>query len=169
MAEGRPDAALDAAREACGTEPTFRTEGFRWGWPLALEAAIQVGRSDLTGSLLGLVADAPKGHVPPYLRAQLAHYRALRDAAEGRHDTVEPDLRSAIEILAKLGYPYQLARTQADLARWLMIVQRAGEAEPLLAAASEVFTRLGAQPDLDRARALMSIPASSAADQLATS
>jgi class 3 adenylate cyclase/tetratricopeptide (TPR) repeat protein len=168
MAEDRPDAALAVAREACGAEPNFRTEGFRWGWPLALEAAIRTERSDEIKALLALVAEAPKGHVPPYLQAQLAHYRALYNATEGRHETVEADLRSAIEILAKLGYPYWLARTQADLARWLMTMQRAGEADPLLADVVEVFTRLGAQPDLDRARALMSIVASSAADQPVT-
>jgi hypothetical protein len=95
---------------------------------------------------------------------QLARYHALHNAAEGRHETVEADLRSAIEILAKLDYPYWLARTQADLARELITQDRAVDAEPLLAAAIEIFTRLGAKPDLQSAQSLMSIPTSSVAE-----
>ncbi|MEJ7708068.1 MAG: hypothetical protein WKF82_12855 [Nocardioidaceae bacterium] len=71
-------------------------EGFRLGWPLALEASLAAGRLDDAQHLLALVADAPKGHVPPYLRAQLARYTALVHAAQDQHDTVEADLRQAI-------------------------------------------------------------------------
>jgi class 3 adenylate cyclase/tetratricopeptide (TPR) repeat protein len=151
----QPELALENAQQAVDlvvAEQGLRSEGFRWGWPQAIEAALTLERFDKVGELLALVADAPRGHVPPYLRAQLAHYRGLRDAALGRHDTVEADLNTAVRLLEGLGYPYWLARAQADLAHWLISQDRRDDAEPLLAAAGETFTRLGAQPELDKLR-----------------
>jgi tetratricopeptide (TPR) repeat protein len=156
LAAGDPDHALQTAGEATRSSLGFRTEGFRWAWPLALEAALAADRLDDAGQLLALVREAPKGHVPPYLKAQLARYTALLDAAQHRHDTVEADLREAITILTDLNYTYWLARAQADLAAWLTTQHRPDDAQPLLAAATDTFTRLGAQPDLDKARATAS-------------
>jgi tetratricopeptide (TPR) repeat protein len=153
---GNPEDALANAGEEARNYLGFRTEGFRWAWPLALEAALAAGRLDDAAGLLAPVADAPVGHVPPYLRAQLARYTALLNAARHQDDTVEADLRQAITILTDLDYAYWLARAEADLADWLITRHRPDDAEPLLAAATDTFSRLGAQPDLDRTRATAS-------------
>jgi len=159
MTQGAPDRAFVAATVAFENSFGMRAEGFRFGWPLALEASLAAGRLDDAEHLLVMVADAPKGHVPPYLRAQLARYTALVHAAQNQHDTVEADLRDAIASLTELGYPYWLACTQADLARWLITQGRPGEAEPLLAAAIDTFTHLRAQPDLDKTLSLVTADA----------
>jgi tetratricopeptide (TPR) repeat protein len=125
-------------------------DGFKLGWPLALEAALADGSLQEAADLLSLVSEAPKGHVPPYLRSQLARYRARLNAAQGRHENVEADLRQAIAVLTDLGSPYWLAQAQADYARWLVAQGRTDEARPLVSHAQATFTELGAQPDLDR-------------------
>jgi hypothetical protein len=153
---GNPEDALEVAGEEARHSLGFRTDGFRWAWPLALQAALAAGRLDDAAQLLALVGGAPKGHVPPYLQAQLARYTALLNAAHHQHDTVEADLRQAISAFADLDYAYWLARAEADLAAWLITQDRHDEAEPLLAAATDTFSRLGAQPDLDRTRATAS-------------
>ncbi|MGI8675614.1 MAG: tetratricopeptide repeat protein [Nocardioidaceae bacterium] len=155
LAQGRLDAALAAAGSAV-REGVLRqgllSHRSRLAWPIAMDAALAADMLDEAESLLALVGDAPRGHVPPYLRAQLARYRALVAAARGQHEDVEAGLRRAIDGFRELGYPYWLARVQADLAQWLSGQGREGEAEPLLTEAMDTFTRLGAQPDLDRLR-----------------
>ncbi|MBA2532211.1 MAG: AAA family ATPase [Nocardioidaceae bacterium] len=155
LAQGRLDAALAAAGSAV-REGVLRqgllSHRSRLAWPIAMDAALAADMFDEAESLLALVGDAPRGHVPPYLRAQLARYRALVAAARGQHEDVEADLRRAIDGFRELGYPYWLARVQADLAQWLSGQGREGEAEPLLTEAMDTFTRLGAQPDLERLR-----------------
>jgi hypothetical protein len=159
LAFGDPHRALVAAEQAAFSGVRLRSEGFRWGWPLAMEGALAADRSDDAVRLLGSVGDAPRGHVPPYLRAQLARYTALLNTARDQHDTVEADLREAITILTDLDYAYWLARAQADLAGWLTTQHRSDEAEPLLAAATATFIRLGARPDLDKARGVPRVSA----------
>ncbi|MBA3281744.1 MAG: tetratricopeptide repeat protein, partial [Acidimicrobiia bacterium] len=154
LASGSPDRVLAAAEQATRLSTGVRGEGFRFSWPLAVEAALAAHRLDDAARLLALVGDAPKGHVPPYLRAELARYTALLHAAHGDHDTVQADLRRALSILTDLDYPYWLARTQADLASWLSDRNRPDEAQPLLTEAADTFTRLGARPDLDKTLAL---------------
>jgi tetratricopeptide (TPR) repeat protein len=152
MALGAPENALAAGEAATRTSMGMRVEGFRWGWPLAMEAALSADRADAAAELLRLVGDEAPGHVPPFLRAQLARYTALVHAGQNQHDTVEADLRRAITILTDLGYVYWLARARADLAGWLAAHGRSDEAAPLLTDAVDCLTRLGARPDLDRIR-----------------
>jgi hypothetical protein len=115
-----------------------------------MEAALAADRLEDAAGLLALVGAAPKGHVPSYLRAQFARYTALLNAAHNHHDTVEVDLRQAITILTDLDYAYWLARAQADLAAWLVTRNRTDEAQSLLGAATDTFTRLALNPTLTR-------------------
>jgi class 3 adenylate cyclase/tetratricopeptide (TPR) repeat protein len=138
----------------------LRTKGrfsslFRLAWPLAVESALAAGDRDETRPLLALVEDAPIGHVPPYLRAQLARLLALL-AATGDGEGTEKGLRSSILTFGDLGYAYWRARAQSDLAGWLNDQGRVEEAAPLLAEAADVFRRVGAAPDLGRLEALRS-------------
>ncbi len=152
----QPSLALPTATEA--VRAAFRDEGFpadvfRQGWPLALEVAINDGHFEEASELLSIVADAPKGHVPPYLRSQLARYTARLNARRGHHETVKQDFRRAAAILTELGYPFWLAQTQTDYARWLIEQGSSDEAERLFTEAEDTFERLGAKPHLDRLRA----------------
>jgi class 3 adenylate cyclase/tetratricopeptide (TPR) repeat protein len=157
---GRSDEAASTA--ASGAHRAFRGQGmlsdeFRLAWPLALEAAVLAQRSDTVASLVALVSDAPNAHRPPYIKAQLARLQALSRSAAGDHATVEPELRRSVGLFDDLGHPYWRARTQVDLGRWLIDQQRGDEAAAMLGEATEVFTRLRAQPDLARVEALHAV------------
>jgi tetratricopeptide (TPR) repeat protein len=159
LAEGRPDEALQTARGTVhDAYPVLRmhNDGIRLGWPLALEAALAAGDLDAADQLLAMVTDAPRGHVPPYLWAQQAHYRALTRAARADSTDVETDLRHAIDALHGMGYPYWTARAQADLGRWLIAQGRTDDAGPLLTESVSTFSRLGAELDLQKTQPLVS-------------
>ena len=154
----RPREAADAAGRVA--RDVFRTDGqysgrFRLAWPLAVESALAAGDVDEARALLALVEEAPTGHVPPYIRAQLARLRALL-ASTGDGEGTETGLQSSIRMFRGLGYAYWLARAQADHAFWLLDRGRAEDAEPLLTEAADVFSRVGAAPDLSRIQGLRS-------------
>ena len=118
-------------------------ESVRQAWPDALQAALALGRIRDAAALLALLSRRPLGHVPPYMRAQLSRYRALIDAAEDHHDAVQADLAAAIDGFQQLGYPYARAVAQADLAAWLMVAGRAGDAALLRDQATATLESLG--------------------------
>jgi hypothetical protein len=89
------------------------------------------------------------------MRAHLALAHARLALAEGRGDEVEPNLQTAIDGFTELGYPYDLAVAQTELASWLAAQDRAEEAGALVAQAIDTFTALRALPDLDRAQTLL--------------
>ncbi len=132
-----------------------RTDSFRQLWPDMLDAALTVARLDEADGLLTLVADRPIGHVPPFVRAQLARYRARIAAARGRLERVDADFEVAEQMLRDLAYPYWLARTQLDHAAWLLQQGRSEVAERGVTEAAEALQRLGAEPALVHARELM--------------
>jgi tetratricopeptide (TPR) repeat protein len=129
-------------------------EGPRQLWPDAFDAALALDRLDRAEELIALLAAQPRGHVPPFLRAQLANARGRLAAAKDDRDAAEPALREAIQGFAALGMPYWLARARGDLAAWLLGQGRADEAGPLLDEAATTLQRLGAAPALARVLAL---------------
>ncbi len=157
LAEGHAEQALEQGQrtlaEAIKTLGPSN-ESVRNAWPDTLDAAIELGHLDAARELLALLADQPPGHIPPYLRAQLARGRALTNAAEGQHDTVEADLNAVIDGFRSLGYPYWLARAQTDLAACLIEQHRESGAVQLLGEATATLETLGAAPALARARNL---------------
>lgn len=160
-AEGNPDQALAHGLPALQTAIDTlgaAVDAVRDCWPHTLHAALTLARHDDAHQLLGLLADRPPGHVPPYLRAHLARGRALLNAAENRHDTVQADLQTAIDAFAKLGYPYWHAVAQTDLAAWHTEYHQADQAGPLLEQAIATLTPLRAAPALTRAHALTGNP-----------
>ena len=165
--EGQPEQAL-----AHGL-PTLQTvidtqgpavEAVRDCWPQVLQAALALARHQDARQIIGLLADRPPGHVPPSLRAHLARGRALLNAAEGRPDTVQADLQTAIDAFAKLAYPYWHAVTQTDLAAWHTDHHQPDQAGPLLEQAIAILTPLRAAPALTRAHALAHVTS----DRIAT-
>ena len=154
LAYGRTAEALDTGLQMLPTAVRSvgpSSDAARDGWPDALTAALHTGRHADAHTIIDLLAAPPPGLIPPYLRAQLARGRALLAAAEDRHEAVEIDLRTAIETLTKLAYPYWRAVTQTDLAAWLIDQERGTEAEPLLAEAIPTLSALRAAPALARA------------------
>ncbi|HEY7629144.1 MAG TPA: adenylate/guanylate cyclase domain-containing protein [Thermoleophilaceae bacterium] len=154
LGEGRPaeafDVLADMIRAAVQVEGAA-SEGLRMGWAESIDAGIQAGKLDETAALVETIEAQPPGHVGPYLSAQLARARGLLAAARGEREEVEQPLTEAIERFRALAYPYWLARTQSDLAAWLIDTGRTSEAAPLLDEAIGVFESLRAAPALARA------------------
>jgi class 3 adenylate cyclase/tetratricopeptide (TPR) repeat protein len=162
LAEAQPAATLEIGLPMLVTAIDTlspATDAVRESWPQILEAALALGRHDDAHRILKLLDNRPPGHIPPYLRAQLARGRALVNAAENNHDSVYDDLRVAIDSFTKLGYPYWLAVTETDLAAWLIDQGRNQEATPLLEHATDTLTALRATPALERAEQLAAAPA----------
>jgi class 3 adenylate cyclase/tetratricopeptide (TPR) repeat protein len=131
------------------------SQATRIGFPVAVEAALIVGRLDQAAELLALLAGRPLGHVPPFLRAHLARGDGLLAAARSDRAIAEARFLAAIEDLSSLGYPYWLACARTDLAGVLVDEGRAGEARALLDEAIAVLRDLRAAPALRRAQDLL--------------
>ena len=89
------------------------SQASRIGFPAATSAALSLGRLAEVDDLLSLMESRPPGHVPPYLRAQLARGRGLLAAARGEAAAAESHLGAAIEQLRIARFPL-LARCGAD-------------------------------------------------------
>ncbi|NYJ08904.1 ATP-binding protein [Petropleomorpha daqingensis] len=149
-AEGDLETALahggQAARDA-RTAIGLSSDAVRWGWPVAVDAALRLGRTDDAERLLDLVPVRSPGQVPPFIRAQLSRFRA-RLAALQHGAGIEERLRTALAELDRLGYPYWRAQVQGELAERLREEGRQAEAAALLEEATGTLTRLGARPAL---------------------
>ncbi len=144
----------DVVRRATELEGA-NSESTRMVWAEALAAAISAGRLDRADEVIALLADRPRGHVPPLLRAELTRGQALLAAARGDDSSVERLLRESIAEFDRLGYPYWRARAEVDLGAWLTERGRADEAASLLSAAIASLAELGASPVLGRAQSLI--------------
>jgi len=131
------------------------SQASRIGFPPAVVAAVSLGRLVEADGLVSLFADEPPGHVPAYLRAQIARGRGLLAAAGDEVSTAETQLGIAIETLTALQYPYWLAAVQTDLAGVLIDDHRPAEARALLDEAGMAFTRLGASPALHQVELIL--------------
>jgi tetratricopeptide (TPR) repeat protein len=150
---GGLDRALAAIGRVAGVLGTGH-ESVRHAWPAAVEGALVLGRLDDVDALIAHVEGRPPGHVPPFMRAQLALARGRRDVARGSQDAGEADLRAAVDGFARLGYPFWLARAQTELAASLLERGRQDEAGGLVEEATTGLEALGAAPALARAREL---------------
>jgi class 3 adenylate cyclase/tetratricopeptide (TPR) repeat protein len=126
----------------------------RIAFPAGIEAAVDLSQFDEAADLLSLLASRPLGHVPPYLRAQLARGRGLLAARRGDHALAEGEFRMALEQLRSLGYPYWVARVGLDYGASLIDDQRAPQASAVIDDAMAQLKVLGALPALRRAERL---------------
>jgi hypothetical protein len=155
LAEGRPLEAIEVARPVLDHDSGIRREAYRVALPAAVEAALELGRPDEAEAMLAKVVGRGPGDAPPFLRAQLARFRArVRWARGDRGRDVETDLRSALTQLDDLGYPYWAALARYDLAVVLADAGEVGAAEREAAGVLEVASSLGAAPLLDKAKSL---------------
>jgi hypothetical protein len=122
--------------------------------PNVLEAALALGDFGRVEELLVRVETIPPGRLPPLLRSQALRFRARLAAAGGERMQAEESFRAAAASFREFGMPFLLAVTLTEHAEWRAADGPAGEAEPLLAEAREIFTRLGATPWLERTDAV---------------
>lgn len=151
LAEGDPAGALRAAdyvltqRGALGVSDEIKESV-----PLALQAALEVGRLDKVEELLTTVEGFPPGMRPPSLAAHVARFRAKLAARADHTEEAERLFKGAVGLFQEIGTPFPLAVAQLEHADWLTSQGRADDAEPLLAAAGATFERLDAKRWLDR-------------------
>jgi tetratricopeptide (TPR) repeat protein len=157
LAEGELEPALEqlarVARESLDAEGPA-SEGIRLTWADAVAAALALTRLDAAEELIGMLGEQPRGLLPPLLRAELSRARARLGAARGEDGGVETGFQAAITGFQELGYPFELARAQTDLAAWLIERGRGSEATETLDAAAAALGELGAEPLLRRVREL---------------
>jgi class 3 adenylate cyclase/tetratricopeptide (TPR) repeat protein len=167
--------ALETARraidEALGGGLGVAHEAVRLAFPIALEAAIDLGDLEEADRLAELLAAHPRGEVPPFLRAQVTRANALVASARGEDEGVEENLVAAEAAFRDLCYPYWVARVQLDRAEWLARGGRLDESAKLAGEAASTFETVAAAPMAARARALLEqdVPRSAARAQLQTS
>jgi hypothetical protein len=113
----------------------------------ALEAALALGDAAKAGELLATIDAVPPGLRSPYLDAQALRFRAR---LAGASDDAAALYANAAARFRELEIPFWVAVTQLEHGEWLAAAGRAGETEPLLAEAREIFERLEAAPWLER-------------------
>ena len=151
--------ALEAARSAIELALEgglgLAHEVVRDAFPIAIEAAVEIGDLEAGELLAESVAIRPPGEVPPFLRAQVTRAKALVAGARGDAADVEKNLVVAEAAFSELGYPYWIALVQLERAEWLAGQGRLGESSGLAGEAAATFERIGAAPMLARGRALL--------------
>ncbi len=155
LAEKRPADALEHAEAAIGERALLGILNLKGALQFALEAACALGETAKLDQLIGMIEALPPGHTSPALRALAARYGSRRAALRSERD-VEEGFEVAAGIYRELGWPFTLAVVQFEHADWLAGEGLAGEAEPLLAEATETFERLEATPWLERATRIAS-------------
>jgi hypothetical protein len=120
------------------------SDDFPYLWADAADVAVRLGDGTVFERLAALVRETP-GRVPPSLRAHLIRAEALWAWRQDPSDEQVPEaLRTSVDLFEAWGSRVHRARTEADLGVWLTAAGRAAEAEPLLAAARELFAEVGA-------------------------
>jgi tetratricopeptide (TPR) repeat protein len=149
-AEGRLAEAVEAGVEAAEISRASFGAGsqtVKQGLVQALEAAFALGERERVAELLSTVDAIAPGVRPPYLEAQAQRFRARLAGAD---ESAEACFAAAARGFRELGIVFWLAVALLEHGEWLLGAGRAGEAEPLLAEAGEIFERLEARPWLER-------------------
>lgn len=142
LSRGDLQAALGTARAVLEKSEAIGIghESMRWAWPLAIRVARGLDDREAFEHLVALLSAHPSGHLPPVLRAGLAHARALDGTG---------DLTHAIALLRAAGNPYHLAHGLID---WAEVTSGADtNAKDLLAEARVIAASLKCPPLLVRA------------------
>jgi hypothetical protein len=149
-ARGELAEALETARKVVerGGALGASSPGMKFAFVEMVEAALDVDLS-AAEQITEKVAHLPLGQSTPYLRAQGARFRALRDSSLDRA-SADSGFKEAVGRLREIEVPFWLAVTLLEQGEWLVARGRADESEPLLAEAGEILQRLGARPWLER-------------------
>jgi hypothetical protein len=123
-------------------------------WVTALDDRLELGDVDTAREMLAIVANEPRGHVPPLVRALYSWLEARVAVLAGEDGEVGAQFAAAAETLRDFGTVFPYARALLDHAEWLTARDRGDEALALANQAEEVFSRLRAQPWVERCRRL---------------
>ena len=144
--EDAGDAAGAATAAAASAHRTYGAgdimEDFEVGWAPVVDLQLRAGDVDAAERLLELATPLLGGRSRALTHAEHARLRGTVAARRGLD--AETDLAEAVERHDAFGAPYLAAVSRLELGRWLLAQGRGAEAGPLLAAAREVFVRLGA-------------------------
>jgi hypothetical protein len=160
MAEGNHALALDRAAVAVteGERVATASEGVRWCWPFAADAALALDQFDEVERWLAWCEKRPVGHLHPVVRADRLRVRARLLAVRGAADS-GATFEAAVDALRQLGSPYHLAVGLADYAAHCLRSGEPDHAAQLAGEARDIAMRLGARPLLARLDA--AVPATS--------
>jgi len=118
--------------------------------PVVVRAAMAVGSLDLAREIAE--DDSPLSPLREHVQVTC---RALLAEACGEHETAAAGLADAAARWHDFGVPYEEGHALLGLGRCLVALGRAPEAAAPLAAAREIFARLGARPALEETEAAL--------------
>ena len=133
------------ARERPGSGPNYVVY-----LPEAVRTALAAGDDGLAARLAGGVDS-----VLPMQRHVLATTQGLLAERRGEHETAAAGFADAAAGWHGFAVPYEEAQALLGQGRCLLALERAPEAAPVLAAAREIFARLGAGPALAETDAVL--------------
>jgi tetratricopeptide (TPR) repeat protein len=145
VAEGRFAEALADADDAMAAASTlgFAAQAVKQAIVAGMEAATALGDTAKVEELVSSLEEAPPARRAPFLEGQALRFRARLAADEAGYNAAD-------SLFRELGLPFWLAVVLLERAELLMVQDRAGDAEPLLAEAREIFERLDATVWLER-------------------
>ena len=151
---GRDAEALEAALPIATGLAEIDNEDRREAYVEAGLAALALGDEAAVETLIEFVAELAPVMRSPLLRAGAARFAGLLAARRGELKTADQQLLAATRELREIEAPFVLAQVLLEHAELLHRGGRDDEVAPLLAEATEIFTRLRAAPYLERSQAL---------------
>jgi ATP/maltotriose-dependent transcriptional regulator MalT len=153
LAQGRVDAAAAAIRQAADEAPGRLSRA----WVLAafVDIVLAVGDVESARAASEELAQLAGELDSAQLRAIAAHARGAVTFAEGKVSAALDELRAACAAWAELDAPYDHARSRALVGRARQQLGDIDTGRLDLAAARQVFQRLGATPDVGRIDTLL--------------
>jgi class 3 adenylate cyclase/tetratricopeptide (TPR) repeat protein len=152
LSEGRNEEALSAANEVINAQRLVGAwqQTVKLAFPVAIEAALAVGRADQLEALLAMVELQPSGLRTPLVTA---HAHRFRGRMSDSPEAAEAAFSAAERTLRERSIPFWLAVAQLEHAE-ARLAYGAGDVGGLVEDARGTFTRLGAAPWIARADAV---------------
>jgi tetratricopeptide (TPR) repeat protein len=146
---GDTDAAVERLRSWASTPTPGSTVEYAWLVPDAVRTALACGARDLAQDL----RHRGDGRLPVQ-EMVMQTVACLETAAQGEDEAACAGFAEAARRWRDFGVPYEEAHAWLGAGRCLTALGRGQEAAALLAAAGEIFARLGAKPALAEVDAL---------------
>jgi class 3 adenylate cyclase/tetratricopeptide (TPR) repeat protein len=131
----------------------LHSDTVRWAWPIAADAALDLGDRPEIVRLLDWLDGHRPGNVPAVLRAEQQRIRARLLATENEPSAAE-QFESAANTLRSLNLPYHLAICLLDAAEYHASTGDERQAVLLATEAGALADELGARPLIERAARL---------------
>ena len=131
----------------------LHSDTVRWAWPIAADAALELGDQAEVVRLLDWLDGHRPGHVPAVLRAEQQRIRARLLATDSDPSAGE-QFEAAVNNFRDLGLPYQLAICLLDTAEYRAATGDERQALQRATEAGAIAGELGARPLIDRAARL---------------